>query len=365
MRKIKSIVAGGLAAMLTAASFTAVIASAAPVQLNGSFENGTAPGSFTTLGSGSAAIDEWEVVSGSVDYIGTYWEAADGDRSIDLSGNEAGSIRQTLTTEDEHVYKVTFDMAGNPDGLPVVKTLDVTAGATSKSYNFDTTGTVKTDMGYKTKSFNFTADGATTNLTFISTTAGFFGPAVDNVVVEDLTPVPDECDPGLTYNVINGDGDANLISGTNGPDLIYGRGGNDSIAGGGGNDCIVAGNGNDSVTGGNGADVILGGGGSDSITGSDGADKVYGHAGNDNITGGNGADVLVGAGGQDSISGGDGNDTIEGNGGNDSLSGGNGADTISGGGGTDSISGGSGNDHANGGAGSDVCSAETMVSCNP
>ena len=40
----------------------------------------------------------WTVTRGSVDYIGPYWQHADGRRSIDLNGNEPGAIAQTLRT---------------------------------------------------------------------------------------------------------------------------------------------------------------------------------------------------------------------------------------------------------------------------
>ncbi|HTF42838.1 MAG TPA: DUF642 domain-containing protein, partial [Terriglobales bacterium] len=64
---------------------------------NGSFENGTNPGSFTTVGTAGTNIDGWTVDSGSVDYIGTYWTAASGNRSVDLSGGAPGSISQALS----------------------------------------------------------------------------------------------------------------------------------------------------------------------------------------------------------------------------------------------------------------------------
>src|SRR3989344_2638359 len=108
---------------------------------NGSFEDGVNPGVFTTLFAGdSTSIIDWTVASGSVDYIGTYWVASEGDRSIDLSGNNAGSIGQTFDTTPGAVYNVTFDMAGNPAGGPTVKTMDVDAAGVTSQYTFDTTG---------------------------------------------------------------------------------------------------------------------------------------------------------------------------------------------------------------------------------
>ena len=68
--------------------------------INGSFENASVnPGSgFTNLAGGSTAITGWTVGGDSIDYIGGYWNAQNGSRSIDLSGNAPGSIFQTFDT---------------------------------------------------------------------------------------------------------------------------------------------------------------------------------------------------------------------------------------------------------------------------
>src|SRR5207244_8975944 len=83
---------------------------------------------FETLPAGSTALTDGTIDSGSIDWIGSYWPAADGSRSIDLNGNETGAISQTLTTTIGNTYVVTFDLSGNPDGPPTAKTL--TVGAT-------------------------------------------------------------------------------------------------------------------------------------------------------------------------------------------------------------------------------------------
>src|SRR5258708_31625129 len=54
---------------------------------NGSFETGTFDAqAFDTLSAGSTAITDWTVDSGTIDWIGTYWTASNGSRSIDLNG---------------------------------------------------------------------------------------------------------------------------------------------------------------------------------------------------------------------------------------------------------------------------------------
>jgi choice-of-anchor C domain-containing protein len=150
---------------------------------NGSFEmaNANPGGSFLTLGSGSTTITSWKVGGNSIDYIGGYWQPSDGMRSLDMSGNAAGSISQTFTTTANTTYKVLFDLAGNPDGGPTVKHLNVSAAASSQNYMFNTTGHSRVSMGWMTDSFVFKATGPSTTLTFTSQDNTPFGPALDNV----------------------------------------------------------------------------------------------------------------------------------------------------------------------------------------
>src|SRR5258706_10464977 len=58
---------------------------------NGSFEDGTPSANpFDTVLAGDPAIAPWTVDSGSIDWIGSYWPASDGLRSIDLNGFDTG-----------------------------------------------------------------------------------------------------------------------------------------------------------------------------------------------------------------------------------------------------------------------------------
>jgi choice-of-anchor C domain-containing protein len=187
------------AALLAGAAIPLTAARAVTIS-NGSFESGVAPGSFTTLYAGdSTSIDGWTVASGSVDYIGSYWVASDGSRSLDLDGLSAGTVKQELTGLNVgQQYKVSFDLAGNPDAGPTIKTLDVTASAGSQSYSFTVGGgNDHSNMGWVTKSFLFTATDTSAWLSFISTTTSggtdehpaAFGPALDNVSIA-ATPLP-------------------------------------------------------------------------------------------------------------------------------------------------------------------------------
>lgn len=158
--------------------------------VNGSFETGPDPGSFTNLPLGSTAITGWTVVTANVDYIGTLWEHADGKRSVDLGGGigAAGAVRQDIATAPGELYHVAFALAGNWGGAPI-KTLRVTAAGATQDYLFDTTGRGANDMGWVERVFSFTATGTTTTLTFTSLDANF-GPAIDNVRMTELGAIP-------------------------------------------------------------------------------------------------------------------------------------------------------------------------------
>lgn len=165
----------------------AAAASATPFQ-NGSFEIAPtlSPGAgFVTLGTGSTAITGWEVYVGTVDYIGTYWEAAQGIRSVDLNGASTGGIRQVFDTTAGADYRIRFALAGNPDGPPTTKDVLVQSGAFSQIFSFSIpAGTTHSDMNWAEYSFDFSAGASATTLSFLSTTGGgFYGPALDDVRV--------------------------------------------------------------------------------------------------------------------------------------------------------------------------------------
>jgi choice-of-anchor C domain-containing protein len=182
---------------LTAASLTmalvGVSAAAAPDVTNGSFETGLNVGAgFAQLSAGdSTNITGWTVASGTVDYAGTYWQAADGVRSIDLNGTSAGAVRQSIATEVGKTYKVSFSLSGNPEGPDGIKTMTADVGAAPIAFSYEV-GALNTlaDMKWASKSFTFVAAAATTVLTFTSTstTAGVYGPVLDMVRVELVNP---------------------------------------------------------------------------------------------------------------------------------------------------------------------------------
>jgi choice-of-anchor C domain-containing protein len=184
-------------------------AKADSILLNGSFESGYPdPGQFLAVNAGGTAIDGWQVGASGVDYIGTYWTAQDGARSIDLNAMDVGSISQTFATAINQVYRVTFWLSGNPAASqPDPRTGTVTAGAGSQTFSFtlSSSGARLGDMKWVKQSFDFIATSAMTTLEFSSTTIGpsnvggyehAFGPALDNVAVVAV-PTPSAVAAGM------------------------------------------------------------------------------------------------------------------------------------------------------------------------
>ena len=172
----------------------------AQLVVNGSFEDGyTGNGvGFIPNVSGST-IPGW--TASDVDWIGALWQANAGLNSIDLSGAGKGWIRQTITTLPGTSYVLSFALAGNPDGPPDKKQLDVLVNSVSLVGNslleFDTKDRSRTNMGWLTFAYGFTASGSTTTIRFESNTGGSYGPAIDSVQVETTAIVVPTPEPSL------------------------------------------------------------------------------------------------------------------------------------------------------------------------
>jgi choice-of-anchor C domain-containing protein len=155
---------------------------------NGSFEVGANPGSFTTKAAGSTDITGWTVDSGSVDYIGTYWPADTGSRSVDLSGNVPGSISQTLALVDGQQYKLSFSIRGNGDGGVDPQGVLVSLGGITSEFFAPQNAVV---WALQTFVFTYDASLAGSNVLQFAADAvnGAFGPGLDSVTIA-ATPIP-------------------------------------------------------------------------------------------------------------------------------------------------------------------------------
>ena len=115
---------------------------------------------FATIYAVSNAIPGWTVATGSVDWIGSYWQGAGGGYSIDMDGNNPGSISQNLTTVSGQGYTLTFDLSGNPGGGNPLKTLDVSADSTAQNFTYTTGSNTNSNMQYVSETLYFQATGS-------------------------------------------------------------------------------------------------------------------------------------------------------------------------------------------------------------
>ena len=75
------------------------------------------------------SIGPWVVKTGSVDLNGSrYQQSPQGGNSVDLDGNQRGSIAQTIETEKGVEYVLSFALSGNWEGGNVTKSLEVRIG---------------------------------------------------------------------------------------------------------------------------------------------------------------------------------------------------------------------------------------------
>ena len=159
-------------------------AAAVPARPGDGFEHPlVTPGTYVTRSAGDT-FGRWTVTRGTIDQIGRgYWQAADSRQSIDLNGTSEGTVRTTFMTVPLVKYRVTYFLAGNPAGGPVVKTGRVSInGVVRETFAFDTTGRTFAAMGYVRRSFTFAGPGGKTTLDFASTSgAGAYGLVVDKV----------------------------------------------------------------------------------------------------------------------------------------------------------------------------------------
>ena len=164
--------------------------------INGSFEDAPPVGRYLNLAKGNTSVRGWTVTGEGVDLVSTgYWLSSEGKNAIDLDGSARsqltppyvqGGIAQTFATTPGTRYRVTFDMAGNPNQLPKVKPMRISAAGQSAQFAFDATGKTGTNMGWTHKQWTFTANAASTTLEFYSLTKSpqtGFSAAIDNVAV--------------------------------------------------------------------------------------------------------------------------------------------------------------------------------------
>jgi choice-of-anchor C domain-containing protein len=160
--------------------------------VNGSFEEGPKfEASYLPLDEDSEDIRGWVVTRGQIDLLqesGGKQRAASGSRSLDRHGSPGfGGIQQSLKTKVGQKYKVTFRLSGNPGlGLETV-VLGVRAAGKKDLFACAMAGKSLDDLGWETKTWEFTAVETNTVLEFHTAMAPltnpFGGPLLDDVQV--------------------------------------------------------------------------------------------------------------------------------------------------------------------------------------
>jgi len=162
------------------------------IVINGSFEEPVVSGSYDTYYSGDT-FGNWTVEGGSIDIMsvdhisGSYWQAADGLQSVDLTGtnNTAGAIFQVLDTTIGQSYTISFSLSGNPEGGPAIKRMEIWWGSNLlDTLSFDVTGRSNLNMGWEPHTYTANATNNLTRLTFKSLISGYYGPVIDAVSVK-------------------------------------------------------------------------------------------------------------------------------------------------------------------------------------
>lgn len=158
------------------------------------FGGTTAVPDFVPIPSGGV-IGPWAVTgheTDAVDWMGTHWQTAEGNGSLDLAGLAGGTISTTLNTVGGQSYSLSFWMAPSPINGAAVQSLVVNVGPggaiLSETFSIDKDSHSFASMGWVREQTSFVAAGSSTVLTFTSLQQDAFGPALDLVTVD--TPEP-------------------------------------------------------------------------------------------------------------------------------------------------------------------------------
>ncbi len=170
----------------------------------GSFENpGYSGTTFQTYQAGSTAISGWTVNTVNIDWVkDSIWNAADGHYSIDMNGtnlpngtpSSPGGIQTVIPTTAGSTYRVSFAVAGfvTAGNTSNPKTMNVIADGVTRSFSLTTSNTyvapltLPLTVAWSTLSFDFTASGISSVVSFLSTVSNGDGSAMllDNVAIE-------------------------------------------------------------------------------------------------------------------------------------------------------------------------------------
>jgi choice-of-anchor C domain-containing protein len=153
------------------------------------FESPSAGSLYTVLRAGDS-VDGWTVEAGTIEIVGTYWVAAEGNQSIDLSGifEQAGTIYRDVATLPGSSYVLRFAFAGNAADEAVKEAKVFWDDAQIADLTVDTTGRSFSNMGWTYYEYTLKATNNVTRIRFQSLTFNSLGPVIDDVSLSDVTP---------------------------------------------------------------------------------------------------------------------------------------------------------------------------------
>nr|WP_310524058.1 DUF642 domain-containing protein [Polymorphobacter sp.] len=178
-----------------AASAAIATGAQAVTVLNGSFEMGApiSGGSDFLATGNTTSVPGWRVLSSGVDYVdNSLWNAANGKRSIELSGIGSGGIMQRIGgfTVGEK-YRLRYKLSANPFAANGVyrTTVSVTGGVAQQVSYTKNASNSPTNMLYQFNEYVWTATNAFQNVQFRSIGNSPFGPVLDSVSIS-MVPEP-------------------------------------------------------------------------------------------------------------------------------------------------------------------------------
>ena len=178
---------------------------------DGLFLETTVVGSFATYTVGQT-FGGWTVTQDNVDVASSsgFELTPSGGQSVDLSGvNGAfGTISQSLSTEVGREYQVVFSFSGNWSGGDDAKHLRASAGGDSHDFAItQPAGWAGSNMLWSDRSFTFTADSTTTDLSFAEMIGDGFGAVLGDIRVIEIPQAVSTIlnnDPTLSYDAATG-----------------------------------------------------------------------------------------------------------------------------------------------------------------
>lgn len=166
---------------------------------NGSFETAYgSTGSSTPVSSTASFGSGWQSLLGGYDIVSTYWVSSNGSKSIDLNGNAMGGISTTVRLRPQKKYGLVFDASVHPVMSSAAMNVSIAfpttpaLSTTTNAFTIANVGNTTSNMHWKLYGIPFDTMATndpypTATISFLSTTPGGAGVALDNVRLVEIT----------------------------------------------------------------------------------------------------------------------------------------------------------------------------------